>query len=108
MDLPERLGAWRLCESYRFPDLAGSSDLLAGLDPSGAVTRLRPPEGEDLVRQARLTAFLAEARPSYEPCDASGEAVLRETQRLLGRAIGLISQGPTAGDVSLTLPGLLS
>lgn len=107
LDLPERLGAWRLCERYGFPGGRAPSELVARFDPDGAVTRLRPPEGEDLARQARLTALLAEARPSYSRCDADGEAVFQETQSLLETSIGLVARGPTCGDVSLILPGLL-
>jgi adenylosuccinate synthase len=85
LDAPARLGRWRVCAGYEEPDGAEISALLAERAAGGEA--------------ARLTDLLFRARPVLEDCEPS--AVVRKTERLLGRGADLLCHGPRSTDVVL-------
>lgn len=100
LDAPPRLGRWRLAAGYHLPPAAETRELVAESTAAGLTTALAPPPERCLARQQRLTELLAAARPCYRTCEPDEEAVLRETEEVLGRPIDLISRGPRAADVA--------
>jgi adenylosuccinate synthase len=69
-----------------------------GYEIGGAtLTRLEPAPPGDLVRQARLTARLARARPILDPVPAAGSWPHLVTEAL-GAPVTLLSSGPRSRD----------
>jgi adenylosuccinate synthase len=89
LDAPARSRGWWTCSGYH------------GSPGMGMVDRLAAPTDRSLERQARLTGLLLRARPVLEECAPDPAAVVRRTERLLGRRVALFSTGPRALDVSL-------
>jgi adenylosuccinate synthase len=76
-----------------------AGDLIAERTERGLATRLTPPGGRHLDRQARLAALLSRVLPALYDCEPTATAVLRRTERLLGRGIDLVCSGPRAADL---------
>jgi adenylosuccinate synthase len=96
LDVPARLGRWRLCGGYEGTD--APADLVEH-SSSGRITRLRPRAERSLPRQERLTTLLAGLVPALEDCPPEEEAVLERTEELLGRKFAWGSRGPRSTDV---------
>lgn len=80
--------------------MPGDSGLIAHRTEAGLVTRLAVALPPALERQARLAAWLEHVTPSLEECVAKEDTVLEHLERLLGRTVDVVSQGPRASDVS--------
>ncbi|MCY1082087.1 adenylosuccinate synthetase [Archangium lansingense] len=100
LDLSKRLHTWKVCAGYHQEPMPGDSELIAHRTGAGLVTRLAVSTTPSLERQARLAGWLQRVTPSLEEGDAKEDAVLEHLERLLGRNIDLVSQGPCASDVS--------
>ena len=98
LDVPARLGRWRLSGGYEGADAAAD---LVERSASGRITRLRPPGERSLPQQERRTALLASLLPVLEDCAPTEAAVLERTEDLLGRQVDWVSRGPRSTDVSL-------
>ncbi len=96
LDVPARLGRWRLCGGYEGADAPAD---LVERSPSGRIVRLRPGAERSLPHQERLTTLLAGLAPALEDCAPSEEAVLARTEELLGRKVDWGSRGPRSTDV---------
>jgi adenylosuccinate synthase len=90
LDVPARLGRWRVCGGYR----------LTGADTAGTSTRIAVAAGRDLAHQARLTELLFHAEPRLEDCEPIPAAVVGRTEQLLARRVDLVARGPRACDVA--------
>ncbi len=87
MDLLARLSEWTCCTGYR------------ARPGSNAVTDLRSQRGLPLEERARLTQELCAAEPVLESWPANVDAVCEKMADLIGRPVGIISNGPMAENV---------
>jgi adenylosuccinate synthase len=107
LDVPPRLGHWRVGTGYQLAEEESVSDLIAGSEAAEdreIVARLTAPSAAspaDLARQARLTALLTRVTPRLEDCAPTAEAGLRRIEDLLGRGVDFVSDGPRSTDVRL-------
>jgi adenylosuccinate synthase len=99
LDVPARLGRWRLCGGYEGDEGADAPADLVERSASGRITRLRPGAKRSLPHQERLTTLLAGLVPALEDCAPEEEAVLERTENLLGRKFSWGSRGPRSTDV---------
>jgi adenylosuccinate synthase len=103
LDALGKVPAWRACTGY---SVKGASKWLFDTPPGTPdhVTRIRPPTGHDLDRQAALGAALSTATPVYESVPWTGEGAEETAARFfeerLGVPVRLAASGPTANHVT--------
>ena len=85
LDVPARLGTWRLARGYE------------------RVDRLATPVAGDLLRQEQLTRLLGHAVPLLAEVDARD--VVPRLEDAIGRSIDLMVSGPRASDVGASVRG---
>ena len=100
LDVPSRLGSWRICAGYDDPMELAASDLVAERTSGGLITRLAAPSDRCLALQERLTELLRRVRPVLEDIDPTEPEVVRQTEQMLGCSVDLICRGPRAVDVA--------
>jgi len=97
LDVPPRLGSWRVCPGYRGEALAQAPverQIAAGL-----LTGFRTAPGLPLVQREHLTRALLRVEPALEACGTEAPALAAKVAALLGRPVDALARGPAAADV---------
>lgn len=98
MDILPRLDAWKYCQGYK--EYSGISDMgIDALISNGLLANFRLPEGLSLPKRAQFSQTLSTVKPEFNTCKAKEEDVLQEIESLVGQPVGMISHGPSAGQV---------
>ena len=96
LDILKHLKEWTWSEGYMWPEgfapAAARTDVLEGI-PSLSVLALE--------ERAQFSRALCKAKPLLKTCPADEEKVLARIENLCGQKVGLVSSGPSAGDVRL-------
>ncbi len=101
LDAVPSMPTYRMCVGYKLTPHPDDVELIAESTSQRLVTRLVPPLGCSIGRQARLADLLSRAVPVLEKCAPDEDAVLGLIERQLGRSVDIISRGPRATDVCL-------
>ena len=88
MDVLPRLDIWKYCTGYK--QTTRRTETLTSLDPHPAFP---------LNFREQITRELLEVEPILEGCTPEAETVINKIEALTGQSVGLISTGPTMGDV---------
>jgi adenylosuccinate synthase len=100
LDVLERLEKWKYCPGYTgWPVLEGTP--VEASFSAEVLTGFRLPPGLALAQREEFTRALSAALPVLETCAADQAEVIRKIEALLGRAVDLISCGPSAQDVQI-------
>ena len=96
LDTLKNLKEWTYSAGYMWP--AGSAYAAAG---EGILEEIPSLSGLTLEEQAQFSQALYKAKPLLKTCPADEEEVLARIEDLCGQKVGLVSSGPSAGDVRL-------
>lgn len=100
LDMLSHLEEWRYCSGYTdFSGLDAGDIGAASID--GALTYLRYTSLLSLGERTQLTQALSKATPVLEACRAEEKIVIQNLERLVGKPVGIISDGPSAENVHI-------
>lgn len=88
-------GKLQFCTAYQLAGQWPDAHAFFDFNADGTVSRIKPPQTSDLVRQARLTDMLLSCTPVYKEVD-NLDTLMSSIATLLGYPITLTSWGPTA------------
>jgi adenylosuccinate synthase len=100
LDMLSHLEEWRYCSAYT--DFAGldAADIgAASMD--GALTYLRYKSSLSLEERTQFTKALSKVTPVLEACRAEDKIVIQKLERLVGKPVGIVSDGPSAENVHI-------
>ena len=101
LDVLPRLKTWKYCAGYQ-----GRLDFAqpCGLAPVSGNFRLPP--SLTLAQREQFTQTLAKITPVLEPCETDSRKVIQKIEALVGQPVGIVSDGPSAGNVKIinTIP----
>lgn len=98
MDIAHRLDMWKYCRGYK--EYSGISDM--GIDTvisNDLLTNFRLPNDLSLTTRTQFSQALSTVKPELNTCKAKEEDVIQEIELLIGQPVGMVSYGPSAGQV---------
>lgn len=106
MDMLPHLNTWKYCEGYTGYDSLENMTINTNV-ASGALKSFHIPHVLQFGQREQITKALSAVVPILETCVPNEGEVIRKIESLLGQPIGIISRGPSAGNMQILNPMLL-
>ncbi len=100
LDLLPRLEQWNYCSKYKV-DREFDKVFIDSNISNGIVTNLHMPRSLSLTQRGKFTQALSSVAPILENCDTDEQTVFQKIGSFIGYPIGIVSRGPSAGDVEI-------